>query len=63
MLFFRIGIAFVFLGCTVIEAQHNPYFMPNRTGIVQLFEWKFGDIAKECEEFLGPNGYAGVQVD
>ncbi|XP_067633572.1 alpha-amylase 1-like [Eurosta solidaginis] len=38
------------------------YFLPNRTGIVQLFEWKFVDIAKECEEFLGPHGYAGVQV-
>ncbi|XP_011187201.1 uncharacterized protein LOC105215124 [Zeugodacus cucurbitae] len=38
------------------------YFLPNRTGIVQLFEWKFADIARECEEFLGPHGYAGVQV-
>lgn len=38
------------------------YFLPNRTGIVQLFEWKFADIATECEQFLGPRGYAGVQV-
>ena len=31
-------------------------------GIVHLFEWKFDDIAKECENFLGPKGYDAVQV-
>lgn len=30
--------------------------------MVHLFEWKWQDIAKECEDFLAPNGYAGVQV-
>ena len=30
--------------------------------IVHLVEWKFDDIAKECERFLGPYGFAGVQV-
>lgn len=29
---------------------------------VHLFEWRWADIAKECEDFLGPNGYAGVQI-
>eukprot|EP00735_Rhodelphis_limneticus_P009863 TRINITY_DN2885_c1_g2::TRINITY_DN2885_c1_g2_i1::g.5408::m.5408 TRINITY_DN2885_c1_g2::TRINITY_DN2885_c1_g2_i1::g.5408 ORF type:complete len:515 (-),score=51.74,sp/P00687/AMY1_MOUSE/49.90/1e-156,Alpha-amylase/PF00128.19/2e-20,Alpha-amylase_C/PF02806.13/6.9e-09 TRINITY_DN2885_c1_g2_i1:344-1888(-) len=29
---------------------------------VHLFEWKWTDIAKECENFLAPNGYKGVQV-
>jgi len=29
---------------------------------VHLFEWRWPDIAAECEEFLGPNGYAAVQV-
>jgi len=29
---------------------------------VHLFEWKWDDIAKECEEFLGPKGYTAVQV-
>lgn len=28
----------------------------------QLFQWPFSDIAKECKEFLGPNGYAFVQT-
>lgn len=30
--------------------------------MVHLFEWKWSDIARECEDFLAPNGYAGVQV-
>ena len=29
---------------------------------VQLFEWKWPDIARECEEFLGDAGYTAVQV-
>jgi alpha-amylase len=29
---------------------------------VQLFEWKWPDIASECEQVLGPVGYKAVQV-
>jgi alpha-amylase len=29
---------------------------------VHLFEWRWADIARECEVFLGPMGYAAVQV-
>ncbi|WP_395345479.1 alpha-amylase [Ningiella sp. W23] len=29
---------------------------------VHLFEWSWPDIATECETFLGPKGYAAVQV-
>jgi alpha-amylase len=29
---------------------------------VQLFEWTWSDIAKECQLFLGPKGFAAVQV-
>lgn len=29
---------------------------------VQLFEWKWTDIANECETFLGPHGFRAVQV-
>jgi alpha-amylase len=29
---------------------------------VHLFEWKWSDIAQECETFLGPKGYSAVQV-
>nr|Q9NJP0.2 RecName: Full=Alpha-amylase-related protein; Flags: Precursor [Drosophila elegans]AAF25712.2 putative amylase-related protein [Drosophila elegans] len=43
-------------------AQHNPHWWGNRNTIVHLFEWKWSDIAEECESFLGPRGFAGVQV-
>lgn len=29
---------------------------------VHLFEWRWDDIARECEVFLGPKGYAAVQI-
>ncbi|KAI8892225.1 glycoside hydrolase superfamily, partial [Globomyces pollinis-pini] len=29
---------------------------------VQLFQWPFNDIARECTDFLGPNGYGWVQT-
>ena len=46
----------------LVRAQHDPHFTQNRTTIVQLFEWRWNDIAEECERFLGPYGYGGVQV-
>ncbi|GAB4010648.1 MAG: carbohydrate-binding module family 20 domain-containing protein [Bdellovibrio sp.] len=33
-----------------------------RTVFVQLFEWPWNDVAKECEVNLGPNGFSAVQV-
>lgn len=44
------------------NAQFNPHFWGGRSGIVHLFEWKWSDIARECENFLAPNGFAGVQI-
>lgn len=32
------------------------------TTFVHLFEWSWPDVAQECEQFLGPKGYAAVQV-
>lgn len=32
------------------------------TTFVHLFEWSWTDIATECETYLGPKGYAAVQV-
>lgn len=42
---------------TSAQAQTSP-----RTAFVHLFEWKWTDIAKECETYLGPKGFAAVQV-
>lgn len=33
-----------------------------KTAFVHLFEWGWEDIATECETFLGPKGFAAVQV-
>ncbi len=32
------------------------------TAFVHLFEWSWNDIANECEQFLGPKGFDGVQI-
>lgn len=39
--------------------------LPNDTAsgaFVHLFEWRWADIAQECENFLGPKGFTAVQV-
>jgi alpha-amylase len=36
------------------------YQMPGT--FVHLFEWSWNDIARECEDYLSPLGYAAVQV-
>ncbi|XP_041506814.1 pancreatic alpha-amylase-like isoform X2 [Microtus oregoni] len=43
-------------------AQYDPHTQYGRTSIVHLFEWRWVDIAKECERYLGPKGFGGVQV-
>lgn len=60
-------ISLVVSAAVAIVGAGSPYNDPhfasaNRSVIVQLFEWKFSDVAKECEHFLGPNGFGGVQV-
>lgn len=59
----------VIVGVVILSATERSYsaFQRSKTGapngvIVQMFEWRFDDIAKECENFLGPAGYGGVQV-
>ncbi|TRZ18224.1 hypothetical protein HGM15179_008890 [Zosterops borbonicus] len=42
--------------------QYNPNTLAKRTSIVHLFEWRWQDIALECERYLAPNGFGGVQV-
>ncbi|XP_070389698.1 alpha-amylase 2B-like isoform X2 [Dermacentor albipictus] len=43
-------------------SNKEPNMVPGRSVIVHLFEWRFDDIAEECESFLGPRGYGGVQT-
>ena len=43
----------------ICQNHHIDYY---RQVIVHLFEWQWNDIAAECEDYLGPAGYCGVQV-
>ncbi|MBZ3888340.1 Pancreatic alpha-amylase [Sciurus carolinensis] len=43
-------------------AQYSPNTQQGRTSMVHLFEWRWVDIAQECERYLAPNGFGGVQV-
>ena len=45
----------------ITSAQYDPH-CSGKTAIVHLFEWTWTSIASECERFLGPVGYCGVQV-
>ncbi|KAE8751009.1 Alpha amylase [Frankliniella occidentalis] len=58
------ALLFAALLCAPLEsrAQREPNMAPGRNAIVHLFEWKWNDIAAECENFLGPMGYGAVQV-
>ena len=46
------------------EAPPVPSLPPPAAGaaFVHLFEWRWTDVARECETYLGPNGFAAVQV-
>ncbi|CAH0553098.1 unnamed protein product [Brassicogethes aeneus] len=46
----------------IASTQWDAHFANGRTSIVHLFEWKWSDIAAECERFLGPKGFGGVQI-
>lgn len=53
----------MFFGLLALSsAQFQNNMWGGRSTIVHLFEWKWSDIAAECERFLGPNGFGGVQV-
>src|SRR5688500_5146025 len=58
-------------GATAPQPSPRPVLAPNYrpTGraaagdvFVHLFEWKWTDIAAECETVLGPQGYKAVQI-
>lgn len=58
----KLSACFLLSIVTLVRAQFDTHQWSNRSGIVHLFEWKWKDIAEECERFLAPKGYAGVQV-
>lgn len=40
----------------------DPHWTAGHSVMVHLMDWRWQDIANECENFLGPNGFGGVQV-
>lgn len=56
-------LAVLAVALVAVNAQWNLNTVPGHSVMVHLFEWKWGDIAAECENFLGPNGFGGVQVN
>lgn len=59
----KLSTAFLFIcGAVFVSGYSDPHWRAGRNVIVHLFEWKWQDIALECERFLAPNGYAGVQI-
>mmetsp|Transcript_53920 Transcript_53920/g.101067 ORF Transcript_53920/g.101067 Transcript_53920/m.101067 type:complete len:480 (+) Transcript_53920:93-1532(+) len=48
----------------VVVAEPRAQWPPTASGdaFVHLFEWSWQDVAKECEEFLGPKGFSAVQI-
>lgn len=52
----------IFALANISYAQKNPNYASGRSTIVHLFEWKFSDIAAECENFLQYHGFGAVQV-
>ena len=49
-------------GATLGAALALPVQTAQAGAFVHLFEWKWSDVAQECENFLGPKGFSAVQV-
>lgn len=53
------GVLILLAAVSCSWAQYEPN-CNNKQAIVQLFEWKWTDVAAECERFLAANGYCGM---
>src|SRR4051812_19048012 len=63
----RVFFLFCLLAFAAYEAESNddyddPQTFPNTTTLVHLFEWKWMDVATECENFLSKYNYGAVQI-
>lgn len=57
-----LGLGVVPIGTVPIGAAPAAAPTGDRDVIVQLFEWNWNSVARECRDFLGPRGYGAVQV-
>ena len=51
------AVDFFVVGGVVFGEYHNHTCAEDRTVIVQLFNWLWTDIEKECVDYLGPKGF------
>lgn len=57
----RLGVSLLACAAYSYSGLASAALNPRDTS-VQMFHWKWNDIAKECTQFLGPQGVGGVQV-
>ena len=58
-----VGLLLVLAGCGErVPVATNVEPSVNDGVFVQMFEWRWTDLAHECEEYLGPTGYTAVQT-
>ncbi|MEN9866886.1 MAG: hypothetical protein RL748_2476 [Pseudomonadota bacterium] len=50
------------IGMACIGAMAPAYALNPANTSVQMFHWKWNDIAKECTNWLGPKGFGAVQI-
>jgi alpha-amylase len=55
------GLIAAALGSSMASAPAQAALNPADTS-VQMFRWKWNDIAKECTNWLGPQGFGAVQI-
>ena len=55
------ALSLVAIGASLAPACAAATFNPSDTS-VQLFKWRWPDIATECTQWLGPQGYGAVQI-
>jgi alpha-amylase len=48
--------------CGALTVATPAYALNPSDTSVQMFRWKWNDIAKECTNWLGPQGYGAVQI-
>jgi len=54
-------VSLLFALCVSVCTASNLTDVVGKT-FVHLFEWKWSDVAQECEDWLGPKGFDAVQV-
>ena len=50
------------IACTALSVATPAHALNPSDTSVQMFRWKWNDIAKECTNWLGPQGYGAVQI-